>query len=207
MVRRVGSLVFRVALVGGAAGLAPVLASTAGREVARLASRRVLGPPAGPAFDDLVLVGALVVLAAISCWLGLAVVLTVATEALRCSHTAVGRLARSVTPSLCRGLLSGACGAAVLAGPATAAGPPVLPVPDRPARYVPTATATTKASVPVRRGDTLWAIAARHLPAGAADAEIATAWPAWFRLNRGPIGPDPHLIRPGTRLLVPPRHR
>ena len=59
-------------------------------------------------------------------------------------------------------------------------------------------------AVTVRRGDTLWSIAARHLAAGASDAEVARAWPRWYAANRAVIGENPDLIRPGMR-LVPPR--
>ena len=59
-------------------------------------------------------------------------------------------------------------------------------------------------AVVVRRGDTLWGIAARHLGAGATTAEVARAWPEWHRANRAVIGADPDLLLPGQR-LVPPR--
>ena len=55
----------------------------------------------------------------------------------------------------------------------------------------------------VRRGDTLWDIAARHLGPGATPVEVSRAWPAWYDANRGVIGPDPGVIRPGE-LLSPP---
>jgi nucleoid-associated protein YgaU len=58
-------------------------------------------------------------------------------------------------------------------------------------------------TVTVRRGDSLWSIAARHLGVGATDAEIAVAWPAWHALNADLIGDDPDLIHPGLRLRVP----
>ena len=58
--------------------------------------------------------------------------------------------------------------------------------------------------VVVRRGDTLWEIAARHLGADATPAEVARAWPEWHRANRTVIGADPDLLLPGQR-LVPPR--
>jgi nucleoid-associated protein YgaU len=59
--------------------------------------------------------------------------------------------------------------------------------------------------VVVRRDDTLWDIAARHLGPGASAAEIAAEWPRWHRANRDLVGPDPDLIRPGQRLTPPPR--
>lgn len=55
----------------------------------------------------------------------------------------------------------------------------------------------------VRRGDTLWSIAARHLGPSATAAEIAVEWPRWYAANRETIGPDPDLIIPGE-LLQPP---
>ncbi len=60
-----------------------------------------------------------------------------------------------------------------------------------------------EAGVVVRRGDSLWAIAARHLGEGATDAEVAAQWPRWYAANRDVVGPDPDLIRPG-QVLRPP---
>ena len=57
----------------------------------------------------------------------------------------------------------------------------------------------------VRAGDTLWGIAARHLPAGASNARIATEWPRWYRANADVVGADPDLIRPGQQLRSPLR--
>ncbi len=60
--------------------------------------------------------------------------------------------------------------------------------------------------VVVQRGDTLWAIAARHLGTDATEAAIAEEWPRWYAANRGVIGDDPDLILPGT-ILRPPTDR
>ncbi len=57
--------------------------------------------------------------------------------------------------------------------------------------------------VVVRRGDTLWDIAARHLGPDASAAEIATEWPRWHATNATVIGSDPDLLLPGQRLLPP----
>jgi nucleoid-associated protein YgaU len=57
--------------------------------------------------------------------------------------------------------------------------------------------------VTVRPGDSLWAIAARGLPANASDAQIAAAVQAWHRVNHKVIGADPHLIFPAQRLIQP----
>lgn len=59
------------------------------------------------------------------------------------------------------------------------------------------------APVVVRRGDTLWSIATRHLGAGATDADVAREWPRWWRTNQAVVGSDPDLLRPG-QVLVPP---
>lgn len=65
--------------------------------------------------------------------------------------------------------------------------------------------ATAEEQVAVRRGDTLWAIAARHLGPAADPAEIAREWPRWYAANRALIGADPDLLQPG-QLLTPPSH-
>lgn len=58
-------------------------------------------------------------------------------------------------------------------------------------------------AVVVAPGDTLWSIAARHLPAHSPDAVIARRWRAIYAANRVRIGPDPDLIVPGLRLDLP----
>ena len=59
-------------------------------------------------------------------------------------------------------------------------------------------------AVVVRRGDSLWDLAARHFGPNASAADIAAEWPRWYAANREVIGPDPDLLLPGER-LVPPR--
>ncbi len=66
-----------------------------------------------------------------------------------------------------------------------------------------TATAPTVV-VTVRAGDSLWAIAARQLPASATDAQIDAQWRSWYRLNHDVVGDDPDLILPGQQLIAPP---
>jgi nucleoid-associated protein YgaU len=68
----------------------------------------------------------------------------------------------------------------------------------------PTAGRSPDEEVVVRRSDTLWSIAARHLGDHASAAEIAHDWPRWFAANRPVIGADPDRLVPGQR-LVPPR--
>jgi nucleoid-associated protein YgaU len=60
-------------------------------------------------------------------------------------------------------------------------------------------------AVVVHRGDSLWSIAARHLPADAAAADVARTWHRWYATNATVIGPDPNLILPG-QILLPPTH-
>lgn len=55
----------------------------------------------------------------------------------------------------------------------------------------------------VRRGDTLWDVAARHLGPTASPADIAREWPQWYAANRAVIGTDPNLLRPGEVLHAP----
>lgn len=55
--------------------------------------------------------------------------------------------------------------------------------------------------------DTLWGIAATHLQQPVRSASnIHRYWQRIYRANRPVIGPDPDLIHPGTRLVVPPYH-
>ncbi|MGH3366179.1 MAG: LysM peptidoglycan-binding domain-containing protein [Nocardioidaceae bacterium] len=212
-----GALVLLVSLAGAAGWLSRTTAATTHR----------VWSSAVPAFDDLVLLCALGILTVAACWLTLATTLTAATEALRCTHGALGRLAARITPRLCRVLVRALCGAVVLSVPVTLSAsaapvdpaPPLsagcaaprcahplgdLPMPDRVSGHqVP----ETDARLTVRPGDTLWAIATRHLHSTASGREIAAAWPVWFRVNRARLGSDPDLIHPRTRLLVPTRFR
>jgi hypothetical protein len=58
-------------------------------------------------------------------------------------------------------------------------------------------------TVPVRRGDCLWTVAASALGPAATNAEIAAEWPRWYAANRSVIGADPDLILPGMVLHRP----
>jgi nucleoid-associated protein YgaU len=55
----------------------------------------------------------------------------------------------------------------------------------------------------VRAGDSLWSIAARDLGPGSPNAEVTARWHAIYAANRSRIGPDPDVILPGLRLLLP----
>lgn len=82
-----------------------------------------------------------------------------------------------------------------------------LPLPDRVATpRTPTVTGPTgdrAARHVVRRGDTLWSVAARALGPGASAAEVDRAWRRVAAANRDVVA-DPHLIFPGTELRLPP---
>jgi nucleoid-associated protein YgaU len=81
-------------------------------------------------------------------------------------------------------------------------------VPDRPTAGAPTRYTELRPAVPVRvvvrKGDSLWSIAARELGRGATDDAIAARWPDWYATNRQVIGNDPDLILPGQVLRIPP---
>jgi LysM repeat protein len=77
--------------------------------------------------------------------------------------------------------------------------PSIQPEPE-----VDAASSTAPApSYTVAPGDTLWAIAEHHLPAGSSAVDVAAAWPAWYAENHDVIGPDPDLIHPGQVLVAP----
>ncbi|GAB3257338.1 LysM peptidoglycan-binding domain-containing protein [Nocardioides dilutus] len=84
-----------------------------------------------------------------------------------------------------------------------------LPFPDRatgPARPPhPVVHPAAPRTVVVRSGDCLWHLAAADLPADASAARLTARWQAIHRLNAEVIGPDPDLIHPGQRLVLPPR--
>lgn len=67
----------------------------------------------------------------------------------------------------------------------------------------PLGSVSSPETVVVAAGDSLWAIAARHLPPGSTDAQIAAEWPGWYEANAEVIGADPDLIRPGQVLTTP----
>lgn len=92
----------------------------------------------------------------------------------------------------------------ITADPGAVPDPAVSPAPASAADTATPATGTAAGadgSVTVRPGDTLWAIAAHHLPSGATDAEIDTGWRAWYAANVDVIGANPDLIIPGQHLL------
>ncbi|QWZ06741.1 LysM peptidoglycan-binding domain-containing protein [Nocardioides panacis] len=130
------------------------------------------------------------------------------------------RLAETATracPAVARGAVTALLGVAVGAAASTparadvggqvpgAAGLTGLALPDRATGAAPAAGARATGTGPVlvRPGDSLWSIAEGLLPAGAPDPAVDAGWRALHAANRGRIGPDPDLLRPGTRLVVP----
>jgi resuscitation-promoting factor RpfA len=102
----------------------------------------------------------------------------------------------------------GAAGAGAEAAGAPQA-PGAEPVPrhgrDRPERAEALDGTPANGGYTIRAGDTLWGIAAAHLPpARRSAAAIDRYWRQVYRANRAVLGPDPDLIHPGTRLRLPP---
>jgi len=94
-------------------------------------------------------------------------------------------------------------------------GPTPVPSPggtDRPgagtavAQPVGTTSHAAETTYTVESGDSLWEIAAGHLPASAGPTDVAAAWPHWYELNLDVIGSDPDLIHPGQVLVAPDHH-
>lgn len=181
----------------------------------------------GSAFADLLVVGSASAAMLAGGWLWL-VTTSVALEVLRAGAAAdagpaVGPLRRALLAT---------CGVAVLtvaAQPAAGDPGPVapapvgvraehplagLPLPDRATggdgsrgvvRTLPRRAHHPAATVRVRPGDSLWAIARSALGPDATDADVAAEWPRIHGANRAVIGDDPDLIHPGQRLDLPLR--
>jgi hypothetical protein len=166
----------------------------------------------------------------VAAWLGVGLLTTALAVLPGTAGRLALRTARAVLPHAVYRLVAGAAGLGVLLVPVAAGartpivptkpapavtGPvgPVLPAPSWPSadpaakahpdRPTVDPATTAAAQVIVRPGDSLWAIAANRLGAGATADEIATAWPAWYSTNRREIGADPALIRPGQVLRAP----
>lgn len=86
--------------------------------------------------------------------------------------------------------------------------PPLVRLADGDVDVAPPAAAQPAASTyEVRRGDSLWCIAATTLAARTGErptsGDIARFWPTIHQENRDVIGDDPDLILPGQRLTIP----
>lgn len=98
-------------------------------------------------------------------------------------------------------IVLGLLGATPQIMPAPVFAPPSNPVvPKAPPPKKATPPPAKKANNPryytVVKGDSLWAIANRFYHSGA-------KWPTIYNANRGVIGHNPNLIKPGQRLLIP----
>lgn len=158
---------------------------------------------------------------AIALWLLLTVAVTAGGHLPGPAGRVTDAVSRGIAPTAVRRIVEVALGltvsTAVLgAGPAAAAPAPSLDRGAAAEESFPTldwgaapAPRTSPASVVVAPGDSLWSLAERDLAArsGGAptDAAVAAAWPAWWAANREAVGPDPHLLHPGTP-LTPPTH-
>lgn len=174
----------------------------------------------GPAMlDDLLAVSAAAGAGLCLAWLALGMLLAVAVAVPALASDTVATLAVHLTPPLARRLVAGLLGATVVGvapaaatavAPLAPAGvtsaamsptsdvrPPAPPELDRPA-------AGREERVVVRRGDTLWDLAAASLPPPRSEARTARAWPRWYAANRAVIGANPHLLHPGQVLHAPP---
>jgi hypothetical protein len=83
---------------------------------------------------------------------------------------------------------------------------PESPQPDQSSATPPQTDDDHREAVLVRGGDSLWSIAAHHLPPDSADSDIDSAWRAWYLRNQQVIGDNPDLIQPG-QLLLPPNQK
>jgi len=105
-------------------------------------------------------------------------------------------VARRLTPVLVRRLVHTVLGATVVAGPLATGGVSWAAEPNAGLPNL-----DRVASVPALAPPT--PVAARQLPAGHTDEEVAEAWPRWYAANRAVIGADPSAIQPGQRLVAP----
>ncbi len=172
--------------------------------------------PASPEYDHLLLALASWVLFGCAAWavaLGVAVVVESASSG-RLPATAWVGCPRPLRRLLLTGVGVALVGAGPVQAPASASGQPPLPVPARPVGSVQadpqadTRSDTRSDTLPglvVHSGDNLWRLAEDRLPPSAAPGEVAGLVNALHRRNRGVIGPDPDLIRPGQRLVIPLR--
>jgi hypothetical protein len=213
----------RAVRIGGAAAVAVmalVVTAPPSRTLPALLSPSATADPTAP----LVALAALVAWALLA-WLSLVGAVTLAGRLPGMTGRAATGLVRHMAPPAVRRLIALALGLTLttgVAGSATAyAAAPTPPAPRPVAASLdwPTASPTPELdwaaapiaapqvndeTVVVRPSDSLWAIAAAHLPEDAPDMAVAQAWPAWWAANREAIGPDPALIHPGLQ-LTPPR--
>lgn len=197
-------------LLGGtvaAAELVWLLGRSSVRDVVTTLRGGEAGMLATVAFEDVLVAVCTAALLLSAAWLVLVTGL-VALEAL----AGPAGPARLLCPLPLRRLLLAGCGAAIVAGLATApatADPPGssgpvdavpavrlggLDLPDRP---------VGGALHAVAPGESLWSIARDRLGEHANDAEVDAGWRAIHLANQHRVGSDPDLIFPGTILHIP----
>jgi len=176
--------------------------------------------PASSEYDALLLALAAWVLLGCAAWavlIGIAAVMETASAG-RLPVTAWVGCPRSIRRVLLAGVGVALVGAGPLQSSATASAEGPLPVPARPVGAVHPESrpgtqpadnqAEPRPELVVRPGDSLWRLAEQRLHPSASAEEVAVLVHRLHHRNRGVIGPDPDLIRPGQRLAVPPRpHR
>lgn len=209
----------RAVRLGGLASIAVIAllaAAPPSRALPALLSPSAAADPTAPLVALIALVAwALLV------WLSLVSVVTLAGRLPGVAGQAAAALARRMAPAAVRRLVALALGATLatgVAGSTTAYAAPPAPGPVAASLDWPTAAPTPEldwAAAPVAApqvsdetvvvgpGDSLWAIAAAHLPEDAPEVAVAQAWPAWWAANRDAVGPDPGLIHPGLQLTPP----
>ncbi len=174
----------RLTTAGRLAGIAAVLMVVATAPGAGTAAQQVSGDDFPAAALGVVHLGSL----AVACWALLVILAGVA-------HLQVpGVPARVVAMLFTTVIVAGVSSPAQAESARDLEG---LTLPDRPMIVRATTTVT------VTPGDTLWDIAADHLPDRSSAADIASSCARWYAANRHVIGPDPDLIVPG-QVLAPP---
>jgi hypothetical protein len=218
-VRVLGRGIFVIASLHAAAAVAVWQLASTVRVSTELAFSQGTDPARALVAWVVLLCSALV--AAVWLWL---VCSTVATTlaVLRAAPSLSGWLLAPPVLRVALGLVVGTTVSTLVAGPSTSAAArldgnqrqgPNLPgaleglrVPDRvvggPPRRGPDRRLPGNHVRRVRPGDSLWSITAALLRTPVA-ARIARSWPRLYAANHDVVGPDPDLIRPGMRLVVP----
>ncbi|MGJ9413440.1 LysM peptidoglycan-binding domain-containing protein [Aeromicrobium sp. CF4.19] len=137
---------------------------------------------------------------------------TLLTLLLASTRGAPARLGRRLVPAAVRAaLFTGAVAATASAAQAGESPWPVdgLRLPERAvvAQSDPTPSTTPTVrqdeAITVQDGDTLWGLATARLSSNAGDDAVASLVRRIHQANRARIGPDPDIIHPGQRLVVP----
>ncbi|MDO5672191.1 MAG: LysM peptidoglycan-binding domain-containing protein [Actinomycetaceae bacterium] len=83
---------------------------------------------------------------------------------------------------------------------------PQPPTPTPKTQATPSPQFQASDSHTVKPGESLWSIAAAHLPEELRnDSTVAKEWPKWYAENQELIGSNPHMIYPGQKLRTPNR--